>query len=109
MCLLRSNQGGLSLAHCSKIMIDSEQSPFSFFFWFSEGGARERRAAKPRDARNEGGSPRRTKEAKKRAIIGSAPSAPGNKDSVTLNLKKKQTNKSAPSLERLTAQFSIVS
>ena len=91
-------------------MIDSEQSPFRFFFRCSEGGARAiRRAAKPQDARNEGGSPKRTKEAKKRAIIGSAPSAPRNKDSVTLNLKKKQTNKSAPSLERLTAQFSIVS
>ena len=93
-------------------MIDSEQSPFRFFFRCSEGGARasERRAAKPQDARNEGGQPQKNKRGKKkRAIIGSAPSAPRNKDSVTLNLKKKQTNKSAPSLERLTAQFSIVS
>ena len=41
------------------LVLDCEQSPF--FFRFSAGSARERerRAAKPREARNEGGSPRR--------------------------------------------------
>ena len=69
------------------------------------------RGASDEAARREkrGGQSEKNKRGKKkRAIIGSAPSAPRNKDSVTLNLKKKQTNKSAPSLERLTAQFSIV-
>ena len=35
------------------ITIDCEQS--LFFFRFSEGSTRERQAAKPREARNEGG------------------------------------------------------
>ena len=45
----------------SSAEIDCEQS--LFFFRISEGSARERerRAAKPRDVRNEGGSPRRKK------------------------------------------------
>ena len=46
-----------TLAGCSTV--DCEQS--LIFFIFSEGSARarEHRAAKPRDARNEGGSPRK--------------------------------------------------
>ena len=41
------------------LVLDCEQSPF--FFRFSAGSARERerRAAKPREARNEGRRPRR--------------------------------------------------
>ena len=50
-----------SQVDCSIILIDCEQS--RFFFRFSKGSARarERWAAKPRNTRNEGGSPRRKK------------------------------------------------
>ena len=47
-----------ALAVCHALSgLDCEQS--LFFFRFIEGGARERRGAKPREARNERGSPRR--------------------------------------------------
>ena len=59
-----------TLVGCSTV--DREQS--LFFFIFSEGSARARecRAAKPRDARNEGGSPRKLMETTTmgRSIVG---------------------------------------
>ena len=63
-CLLTFDSGQqviFILKEYSRLKIDCEKS--LFFFRFSKGSARPREcwAAKPRDARNEGGSPRRKK------------------------------------------------